>query len=129
MSKEIVIQFNQIFTNFLSQLTPKIGTKYLFYVEKILKVNSLILIENFIIKVLPHKEQIENKDDAYFSDENFKTKLIEENHLDSDTTLNEILRLQKIYFEVDKQSQNSIWTILNALVKLSSQYLELKLSN
>jgi hypothetical protein len=127
MSKEMIVQFNQIFTNFLSQLTPKIGTKYLFYVEKILKVNSLILIENFIIKVLPHKEQIENKDDTYFTDESFKSKLIEENNLDSDTTLNEILRLQTIYFEVDKQSQKSIWTILNALVKLSSQYLEAKL--
>jgi len=128
MSKEFVLQFNQIFTNFLSQLTPKIGTSYSFYVEKLLKVNSLVLIENFIIKVLPYKDQIESKDESYFTDDNFKNKLIEDNNLDSDKTLSEILRLQTIYFEVDKQSQESIWTILNALIKLSSQYLKAKLA-
>ena len=67
MSKvEKIKNFNDILETFLQQLSPIIGTSYHFYFKKLVKVNSLMPIQQFLSEVLPFKEKIMNKDESYF---------------------------------------------------------------
>jgi hypothetical protein len=43
------------------------------YYKKIIKVNSLIAIENGIQYMLPHREKIFSKDETYFDDDDTDT--------------------------------------------------------
>ena len=129
MSAEIIKSFNSLIESFLSQISDLIGTTYYTYFKKIIKVNSLIAIENGIIFMLPHKEKIFNKDDSYFTDdniiENIDCKKISENY-SSDKILSEIFRLKDIYYKLDSESKENVWNILQALTQLMIEYCELK---
>lgn len=129
MSAEIIKSFNSLIESFLSQVSDLIGTTYYTYFKKIIKVNSLIAIENGIIFMLPHKEKIFTNDDSYFTDdnviENIDCKKISENY-SSDKILSEIFRLKDIYYKLDNESKENVWNILQALTQLMIEYCELK---
>ncbi len=113
-------EFNMIMESFLNQLSPLVGTTYFFYYKKLTKVNSVFPIQEFSKNVLPYKTQIMNKDEKYFSDtSNHKDKI-----QDDKTTLNEIMRLQDIYFKLDSDSKKEVWNIFQALTLLSEQYTQ-----
>ena len=67
---EIIKSFNSIIESFLLQTSEIVGTTYYTYFKKVIKVNSLIVIENAIMYMLPYKEKIFLKDETYFSNEN-----------------------------------------------------------
>ena len=112
-------EFNIIMESFLNQLSPLVGTTYFFYYKKLIKVNSILPIQEFSKNVLPYKKQIMNKDESYFADT--------DNHSDKiqgdQATLNEIMRLQDIYFKLDSESKKEVWNIFQALTLLSEQYI------
>ena len=113
-------EFNMIMESFLNQLSPLVGTTYFFYYKKLTKVNSVLPIQEFSKNVLPYKTQIMNKDENYFSDTSNHTDKIQ----DDKTTLNEIMRLQDIYFKLDSDSKKEVWNIFQALTLLSEQYTQ-----
>ena len=52
-----------------------------------------------------------------------------DNHQDKiqgdEATLNEILRLQEIYYKLDSESKNEVWSYLQAMIVLSEEYIKL----
>lgn len=115
---DIVIQFNDILTNFLIQMSPFIGSTYATQVESILKYNSLLPIEQFIIYAIPLRDKILNKDETYFTDNN-NCKTVTDDAL----IISEILKLQNIYYKLDDESKSNVWDILQALLLLSDEYV------
>lgn len=120
MSKvEKIKNFNDILETFLQQLSPIIGTSYHYYFKKLVKVNSLMPIQQFLSEVLPFKEKIMNKDESYFLkiEENAEDKIQGDQKV-----LNEILRLKDIYSELDENSRIEVWNYFQALIVLSEEY-------
>jgi hypothetical protein len=119
MSKEKITQFNEILDSFLIQISPLVGTTYHYHFQQIIKVNSLLPVEQFLVYALPMRDKILNRDESYFNNnDNHKDKIG-----DSETTLNEIIRLQGIYSQLDSASRSNVWDILQALLILGEEYL------
>lgn len=120
-------KFNSIVQNLLDQVAPMIGTKYSGYFKKLVRVNSLLPIQNFILHGIPHEEKIMNRDSQYFLDENvYNTEVKKHNEsINEDKTdyyLMEILNLKEIYLKTDEDSRNNLWDIVTALLLLSKRY-------
>ena len=132
MATEKIKTFNSIIESFLLQTSELVGTTYYTYFKKVVKVNSLIAIENGIRFMLPHKEKIFNKDESYFTDDS--TIVDKLNVLDVKTKasysneeiLSEIFRLKDIYYKLDVDSKDNVWNILQALTQLTIEYCDIK---
>jgi hypothetical protein len=119
MSNEKIKQFNEILDSFLIQVSPLVGTSYHHYFQQVVKANSLLPIESFLIHVLPMRDKILNRDETYFiNTDNHKDKIQDDNNI-----LNEILRLQGIYNQIDDTSKSNVWDIFQALLFLGEEYL------
>ena len=122
MTKQIINQFNDILLSFLIQLSPLIGTIYSNKFEQIIKINSILPIEKFLVYALPLRDKIISKDETYF------TENINKNKLDIDSTdfnITDILQLKDIYSSLDKDSKDNVWNIFNALLVLGEEYIVL----
>ena len=127
---EIIKSFNSIIESFLLQTSEIVGTTYYTYFKKVIKVNSLIVIENAIMYMLPYKEKIFLKDETYFSNENNYIEKVNISPIttkfSSDKVLSEIFRLKDIYYKLNEESKENVWAILQALVQLTLEYCQLK---
>ena len=120
--KTIIINFNNIISNLLEQTSCMIGESYLFYFNKIVKINSFQPIQTFLKYGYSHKKDILNKNPEYFlNNDNLKTNF--DNNYDEYFT--EIIRLKEVYINVNDQSKENLWKILNALVILTDKYVEI----
>lgn len=119
MSKiDKIKEFNSIMELFLSQLSPIVGTSYHHYFKKLIRVNSLLPIQEYCKNVLPYKQKIMTKDESYF----YNTDNHQNEIKDDRNTINEILRLKEIYTKLDKDSINEVWEYFQALIILSEEY-------
>lgn len=117
--KDIILQFNNILSSFLIQLSPSIGTTYNHKFEQIIKINISLPIERFLVNALPLRDKILNRDETYFNNiENHNEQINKE-----EVILNEILRLKNIYCNLDEQSKCNIWDIFQALLYLGEEYI------
>ena len=124
MSKEIIKNFNLILESFLLQITPLVGSFYINKFQLIIKVNSTLPIEKFLVHALPLRDKILNRDESYFADNsNHEGKVG-----DDDFIINEILRLQNIYYKLDETSRSNLWDIFQAMLILGEDYIRLKVS-
>lgn len=123
MSKvETIKTFNAILADFLQQVSPIIGTSYHHYFTQLIKVNCVEPIKIFTYYVFnsekPLVHYIETRNEEYF--------VQTENHMDeinkSNMDLFEIIKLQGIYSELDRESKDNLWGILQALLQLSKEY-------
>ena len=106
--------------SFLVQTSPLIGTTYHHNFLNIIKVNATLPINHAIKHLLNYKDQILNKDENYFIAEN---NYIEDSN---DNILSEIIRLKDIYYKLNNDSKENVWSILKALLQLTIEYKELK---
>ena len=128
--------FNSIVESFLSQISGIVGTTYYTYFKKIIKINSLIAIENAAIYMIPLKDKIFNEDETYFINEDLYLNKINNNlninealknhNITNDTLLQEMFKLKDIYSNFDEKSKKEIWKILKTLLQLSIEYCEIK---
>ncbi len=125
MASEKIKQFNEILSSFLIQVSPLVGSTYNQQFETIVKYNSLLPIEQFLVHALPVREKILSRDESYFNDNS--------NHLekigDNSYVLNEILRLQNIYGQLDETSRSNVWDIFQAMLILGEEYVSIKYTN
>lgn len=124
MSKDKVKNFNEILNSFLIQVSPIIGTTYHNYFENLIKYNSILPMEQFLVNCLPVREQILNREEKFFDDD-IKTK---ENFGHDEYKINEIFRLKNIYKNLDDDSKSNVWDIFQALLILGEEYLVLNQS-
>lgn len=118
MTSEKIKQFNEIFDSFLIQISPLVGSTYHYQLQQIIKYNSILPIEQFLVHALPVRDKILNRDESYFT--------TTENHMDkigSEDTLNEILRLKDIYSQLDEESKSNVWDIFQAMLILGEEYI------
>ena len=119
---ETIKNFNLILEDFLQQVSPIIGTSYHHYFKQLIKANSVEPIKKFTYYVhnseKPLAQYIESRDEEYFKNtDNYKDSI--EN---SNTTLFEIIKLEGIYNQLDADSKDNLWGILQALLQLSKEY-------
>jgi hypothetical protein len=129
MSTEIIKSFNSILESFLLQTSSMVGTTYHFQFQKLIKANSLIPIQHASEHMILYKDQILNKDESYFTNENNymdKINTLNTQNIENSKILNEIMRLKFIYYELDNESKENVWSILQALLQLSIEYNEIK---
>ena len=126
---KIIKEFNLILETFLSQLSPLIGTTYHHYFKQLTKVNAILPIQQFSNNVYPHKTKIIEEDESYFTDTTSRRGDIDDMQeyfkTDEETTLNEILRLKDIYYQLDQNSRKEVWSYFKALTVLSEDYIKL----
>lgn len=123
---EIVKNFNNIMGNFLSQVAPLVGSHYHSKFNLIIRVNSLLPIKRFSEYALKHKQKIMEKDPDYFLNEDtYKTDVVEYYGDESEKYLNDILYLKQVYLNVDDDSKENIWSILQVLIHLTEEYIKL----
>jgi hypothetical protein len=121
MSAEKVKQFNEILDSFLIQIAPLVGTTYHYQFEQLIKYNSLLPMEQFLVYALPLRDKILNRDETYFENNNNHSTLIGSN----ENTMSEILRLQNIYRKLDETSKSNVWDIFQAMLILGEEYIRL----
>ena len=119
MAREKIMLFNEILDSFLIQISPLVGTSYQYHFQQVIKVNSILPVEQFLVYALPMRDKIFNRDETYFTDNNNHTDKIG----NSENILNEIIRLQGIYSQLDSTSKSNLWDILQALLILGEEYL------
>ena len=123
MSKvEKIKTFNEIVEDLLKQLAPIIGTSYHFYFKKLIKMNAVLPIQQFMDYAKPLQEKILKKDESYFLNESNH----EEQVKDFDSGLDEILRLKGIWEKLDEKSKEELWNFTQALLVIGLEYNELK---
>lgn len=118
MSKEKIMQFNEILSSFLIQISPLVGTSYHYNFQLIVKANFGLPIEQFLVYALPLRDKILTRDESYFTNnDNHKDKIGDK------IELNEIIKLQGIYSKLDSTSKTHVWDIIQALLVLGEEYL------
>jgi len=125
MSNEIIKNFNLILESFLNQITPLVGSFYIRKFQLIIKCNSKLPIENFLIHALPLRDKILNRDETYFANNDNHKEAVG----DDEFIINEILRLQNIYIQLDEISKSNLWDIFQAMLILGEDYIRLKVKN
>jgi hypothetical protein len=123
---EIIKKFNSILGDFLNQVSPLIGESYNTKFKMITKVNSTYSIKRFCTYALEHEDEIMSKNPEYFMNDNIYKDKIEENYGDdSEKYMDKILQFKEIYKKVDSESQENLWSIIQALLILSKEYKKL----
>ena len=122
-STNSIKKFNNVMEQFLEQLVPFTGQKHLIYFKKLLKIDSTLAIKKYIEQCLIHKEKIMNKDEKYFSNKDIKNELSQNTESKS---LDEIIDLERIYFELNDESKAAVWTFMQALLVVSEEYIASK---
>jgi len=125
MASEKIKQFNEILSSFLIQVSPLVGSTYHQQFQTVVKYNSLLPTEQFLIHALPVRDKILNRDESYFNNTT--------NHIDkigdNEYVLNEILRLTNIYSQIDEESRSNVWDIFQAMLILGEEYINIKIKN
>lgn len=121
MSAEKIKQFNEILDSFLIQISPLVGTTYHYQFQQLIKYNSILPLEQFLVYALPLREKILNRDETYFENNDNHSCVIGDN----ENVLSEILRLQGIYKRLDESSKSNVWDIFQAMLILGEDYIRL----
>ena len=123
--------FNSILESFLLQTANIVGSTYHHYFVQLIRSNAPVPINYAISNLIVFKDQILSKNEDYFNNEsNYINNINNINNLPDgatiDTTLSEIMRLKDIYYKLDADSKENVWSILQALLQLTIEYCELK---
>jgi len=111
----IIKKFNSIVLDLLEQTIDLIGTKFLFNFKLMTKMNAIAPIEKFTTTMLPYKKYINSRDINFFINQS-KTF----DHYDN-INQNDMIDLRNIFLNIDSESQENIWDILDALIILAEE--------
>jgi hypothetical protein len=121
---DTIKNFNSILGDFLQQISPIIGTTYHVYFTKLIKINAIEPIRIFSYYVYnsekPLATYIETRNESYFDNTDNHKKYMDK--VTSENALMEIIKLQGIYTQLNKESKDNLWDILQALLQLSKEY-------
>lgn len=119
--REKVKSFNGLLESLLIQMSPLIGTSYHNKFMMIIKVNAILPIQEFLLQATPVRDKILNRDESYFETDNAVSNLV-----DVETKyINNILKLQNIYSQLDKTSKDNVWQIFQCMLILAEEWVKL----
>jgi hypothetical protein len=125
---DIIKNFNSILGDFLKQVSPMVGTTYHHYFTKLIQINAVEPIRLFSYYVhnseKPLATYIETRNEEYFENTDNHKKYMDK--VTSENALMEIIKLKGIYSQLNKESKDNLWDILQALLQLSKEYLSFK---
>lgn len=124
MASDKIKLFNEILSSFLIQVSPLVGTTYHNQFQTIVTYNSVLPIEQFLVHALPVRDKLLARDESYF----YNKDNLEDKIGGNESVLNEILRLQNIYGELDEISRTNVWDIFQAMLVLGEEYINLNKS-
>ena len=128
--KDIVVKFNNITIDLLSDMKHIIGNSYYYKFKLMIRINSTLPISKFNLNVLKFKKYIFEKNSEYFENDEIilneinNSKDISEE--DKEYYLNEFYYLKNIYLNIDGISRDNFWDILQVLVFLCENYHKMK---
>ena len=128
--KDIVVKFNNITIDLLSDMKHIIGNSYYYKFKLMIRINSTWPISKFNLNVLKFKKYIFEKNSEYFENDEIilneinNSKDISEE--DKEYYLNEFYYLKNIYLNIDGTSRDNFWDILQVLVFLCENYHKMK---
>ena len=111
----IIKQFNNIVEDLLNQTTYLIGSKYLYNFKILIQFNSVFPIDKFTSAMLPYKEYIMNKDEDFFMSSEIEFSGY------NNIGYSDIIDLKKIFTNINEESKENIWEILQALIMLCEE--------
>lgn len=129
MAAQIVKDFNSLLEALIQQVSPLTGNSYHFLFKNLIRFNAILPIQTFNEHVHKWEKQIEERDEAFFlNTDNVKNAANEVGHdiSDNETVLNEIFHLQGVWNNLDKDSKDNLWEMLQALKMLGDQYKTIK---
>lgn len=119
--KDKVKSFNGLLESLLIQMSPLIGTTYHNKFMMIVKVNAILPLQEFLLQATPVRDKILNRDESYFETDTALTTLV-----DVETKyINNILKLQNIYSQLDKTSRDNVWQIFQCMLILAEEWVKL----
>ena len=121
MASSVISQFNEILSSFLIQIVPIVGSTYYNNIQKIIKYNNSLPIENFLYYAIEYRDKILTRDETYICNEQVIIDgMVREDKLD------EVFQLKNIYIYLDQTSKDNVWDILQALLILGEDYIKIK---
>ncbi len=108
----IIKQFNNIVEDLLNQTTYLIGSKYLYNFKILIQFNSVLPIDKFTSTMLPYKKYIMNKDEKFFMSSEIEFAGY------NNIGYSDIIDLKQIFTNINEESKENIWEILQALIML-----------
>jgi hypothetical protein len=121
----IIESFNDTVLSLLTQLSQFIGISYLKQFKKIIKYNSILPIEQFLVNALPYRNQILERNELYFNNnDDYYNDVKNESSI-----LIEILRLKDIYNNLDDNSKNNIWDFFQVMLHLGEEFIKIKMTH
>ena len=130
--KDIVVKFNNITRNLLTEMKDIIGKNYTNHFNLIIRVNSTVPISKFKLNVLKFKDFIIKKNPEYFKNEKIILDIVENDKKykhEKEYYMNEYYSLRNIYNNIDDESKENFWDILRVLVFLCENYHLLSIKN
>ena len=121
MASNVICQFNEILLSFLIQIVPIVGSTYHNNIQKIIKYNSALPVENFLYYAIEYRDKILTRDETYICDD----RVISSN-IEREDKLDEVFKLKNIYIYLDQTSKDNVWDILQALLILGEDYIKIK---
>jgi hypothetical protein len=118
--------FNDLVETFLNEFSKEIGgTTYHHYFTKLVKLNAVMPIQNFIYYALPLKDKIDNRDESYFTNV--------DNHVDETSKITdatsdpfeELLRLKGVYENLSKNKKEQLWDYTQGMLMVALEYIKL----
>lgn len=123
MASNVISQFNEILSSFLIQIVPIVGSTYHNNIQKIVKYNNALPIENFLYYAITYRDKILARDESYFCDDQV---IVETMEIERNDKLDEVFQLKNIYIHLDQVSKDNVWDILQALLILGEDYIKIK---
>lgn len=123
-SQELVTLFNDFLYDLLKQLHGIVKSdediKYYFNMFKdLVKMQRTLVIDQFVIHVLEYYDQIKNKNEEFFMNEDVSKKNL------GDNVISKVFKFKKLFQQLTKKEKEMLFYYLNILCYISARYFTL----
>jgi hypothetical protein len=123
-SQELVTLFNDFLYDLLKQLHGIVKSdediKYYFNMFKdLVKMQRTLVIDQFIIHILEYYDEIKNKNEEFFMNEDVTKKKL------GDNVISKVFKFKKLFQQLTKKEKEMLFYYLNILCYISARYFTL----
>ena len=119
MKEQILNKFHGCFIQFLDELIEQFPTEGKLHIVRILVKDTTPpwkLMDKYVTFVLPNKDMVDNKDDAFFLNDNAGFQQLADKNL---------ISLQGLWLNMDNENKDVIWQWFTVFNKLADKFTTL----